>query len=157
MRRGSRLGYDPTWSILSQGRLFQDAGVIRIGGVTVKMFFALLVAVALGIVGGALWGIVADGCAAAAATPERPGLMERMRTAREERRKPVRERMVRLRTKIAERRDRRGAQGNRTPPVAATPSQTGPSSRAPKAPAALTCPACALRLDRADLSCEQLQ
>jgi len=122
-----------------------------------KMFFALLVAVAMGVVGGALWGIVADGCAAAAEPAKRPGLVERMKSARAERRKPVQNRMAKLRQRVAERRDRRGDARPGTPPVVATPSQSGPGSRAPKAPGAQSCPGCALIAERADLACEQLQ
>lgn len=54
-----------------------------------KSFFVLLLAVALGVFGGAMWCIVADGYATAAEPPKRPGLVERVRAARADRRKSV--------------------------------------------------------------------
>jgi hypothetical protein len=122
-----------------------------------KSFFVLVLAVALGVVGGALWGIVADGCAAAAEPPKRSGLVERMKANRAERRKPVQKGMAKLRQRVAERRDRRRAQGAPPAPVVVTPSQSGPSSRAPKAPTMTMCPACRLLGERTDLAGQHLQ
>jgi len=122
-----------------------------------KGVLVLMLAVALGVVGGALWCIIADSCAVAAEPPKRSGLVDRVRMARAERRKPVQERMSKLRVKIAERRDRRRAQGAPPAPVVVTPSQSGPSSRAPKAPTMTMCPACRLLGERTDLAGQQLQ
>jgi hypothetical protein len=122
-----------------------------------KGVLVLVVAVVLGIVGGALWCVVIDSYAAASEVRKRPGLIEQVRQNRVERAKPVRERMAKLRNRAAERRGRRSAPRDSAPAVVETPSQAKQNGRAPKAPPVAGCPGCSVQLDRVDLACEQLQ
>lgn len=109
-----------------------------------KSFFVLLLAVALGIVGGALWSVVMDSYATAAEPPKRSGLVERMKANRADRQRPVRERITKLRTRIAQRRDRRLPVGPGPATAVATPSQTGAGLKAPRVDGVARCPSCGL-------------